>query len=97
MTLRLLLEARQEIDDAFAYYEAQRPGLGERFIAALEHGYDRIEAYPRAWPRVRRGARWYVLKSFPYGIVYVIQPREIVVIAVSHLSRRRGYWTNRVR
>jgi hypothetical protein len=48
VTLRLLLEARQGIDDAFAYYETQRPGLGERFIAALEHGYDLIEAYPRA-------------------------------------------------
>ena len=97
MTLRLLPEAQQEIDSAFAYYEARRTDLGARFIAAVADGYDMIEAYPRAWPRVRRKARWYVLKTFPYAIVYVNQPHGIVVVAVSHLSRGRGYWTHRVR
>ena len=97
MTLRLLPEAGQEIDDAFAYYEAQRVGLDGQFIAALESGYDLIEAYPRAWPRVMRNARWYILKNFPYGTVYLIQLHEIVVVAVSHTSRRRGYWAHRLR
>lgn len=97
MTLRLLPEARQEIDEAFAYYEAQRLGLGGRFIAAIENGYDLIEAFPSAWPRARRNARWYVLKNFPFAIVYVVRPNEIVVIAVSHVRRRRGYWLDRLR
>jgi toxin ParE2 len=97
VTLRLLREAQQEIDDAFAYYEAQLPGLGDRFIAALEKGYDLVEAYPRAWPRIRRTARWHKLNVFPHAIVYVQRERDIVVIAVSHLSRRRGYWAHRLR
>lgn len=69
MTLRLLPEAQQEIDDAFDYYEAQRTGLGSRFIAALERGYDLVDTYPRAWPRIRRSARWHKLNRFPYAIV----------------------------
>ncbi len=97
MTLRLLPEAQQEIDDVVAYYEARRPGLGGLFIAALEKGYDLVEAYPRAWPRIRRNARWYKLNRFPYAIIYVQRQHDIVVIAVSHLSRRRGYWVHRLR
>ena len=97
MTLRLLSEAARELDEAFAYYDAQRADLGSEFIAAIEHGYDQIEAYPRAWPKIRREARWYILKKFPYAIVYKERPREIVVVAVSHLSRRREYWVARLR
>ena len=92
MTLRLLPEAQQEIDEAFAYYEAQRLGLGGRFIGAIENGYDLIEAFPRAWLRARRNARWYMLKKFPFAIVYVVRSNDIVVIALSHVRRRRGYW-----
>jgi len=38
-----------------------------------------------------------VLNKFPYGIIYLERQREIVVVAVSHVSRRRGYWTHRLR
>jgi hypothetical protein len=96
VTLRLHVEAAREVDEAFQYYQTQRPGLGGRFIAALEHGYDQIEAFPNAWPRARGKTRWYILKRFPFGIVYLEQPAEIVIIAVSHLSRRRDYWLPRV-
>ena len=96
MTLRLTKEAAQEFDEAFNYYGAQSAGLGGDFVAAVEHGYDQIEVYPKAWPQVRRHARWYILKRFPYAIIYVERPNEIVVIAISHLSRRRGYWAYRL-
>jgi plasmid stabilization system protein ParE len=97
VTLRLLPEAQQEIDEAFSHYEARRTGLGVRFIAALERGYDLVEAYPRAWPRARRNTRWYKLNRFPYAIVYMQRQHDIVVVAVSHVRRRRGYWVHRLR
>jgi hypothetical protein len=28
-------EARDEVDEAYAWYERQRPGLGEEFLAAV--------------------------------------------------------------
>jgi plasmid stabilization system protein ParE len=96
VTIRILPEAQQEVDDAFEYYEAHRAGLGERFISAVEHGYDLIEAHPKAWPRARRNARSCKLNKFPFAIIYLPRRREIVVIAVSHLSRRRGYWMYRL-
>jgi plasmid stabilization system protein ParE len=97
VTLRLRAEAAQEIDEAFAYYEAQSPGLGSRFINEIERGYDQIEAYPKAWPRVRRHARWYILRRFPFAITYLEQPAQITVVAIAHLSRRRAYWLNRLK
>ena len=95
--MRLHVEASEEVDNAFKYYAGQRPGLGRSFIAALDYGYDQIEAFPKAWPIAWGKTRWYILNKFPFGIVYVQQPTEIVVIAVSHLSRRRDYWRSRLR
>ena len=34
--------------------------------------------------------------SRPFGILYRIDPHEIVIIAVMHLRRRPGYWADRV-
>ena len=96
MSLRLHLEASQEVDDAFKYYEAQRPGLGSSFLAALDHAYDQIEAFPKAWPPARGKTRWYILERFPFGVIYLEKQDKIIVIAVSHLSRRRDYWLSRV-
>lgn len=38
-----------------------------------------------------------ILKRFPYDIVVRESPKEIIVVAVAHQSRRPGYWRNRVR
>jgi hypothetical protein len=97
MTLRLHPEAEREIGEAFAYYESQRPGLGQDFIAAVERGYDLIERLPYGWPVVAGEARWHLTRKFPYGIVYIVRGSDIVIIAVSHLRRRRFYWLSRLR
>jgi plasmid stabilization system protein ParE len=94
--VRLHAEAVLEIDRAFQYYEAESLGLGHRFIAALEHGFDQIEAFPKAWPNIEPEGRRYILRKFPFGIVYIEEHGELVVIAVSHLSRRRDYWHHRL-
>ena len=55
-----------------------------------------IEKFPRAWPPVEPEGRWYILGRFPFAIVYVEERGEIVILAVSHLSRRRDYWHHRL-
>jgi plasmid stabilization system protein ParE len=97
MTLRLHPDAEREIDEAFAYYERQRPGLGHEFVAALARGYDLIEEAPYAWPVVAGEARWHLTRKFPYAIIYIVRESEIVIIALSHLRRRRDYWLSRLR
>lgn len=41
--------------------------------------------------------RRFVLHRFPYVIVYLVDPGEIVVLAVAHTRRRPGYWRRRLR
>jgi hypothetical protein len=49
------------------------------------------------WPVRRARARRYVLREFPYELVYRYQPGDDVVrvIAIAHQHRRPGYWRRR--
>ena len=41
------------------------------------------------------GRRRYLMKHFPYSLVYTVSSEEIRILAVAHHSRRPGYWASR--
>jgi toxin ParE1/3/4 len=41
--------AQTEFDDAAVWYEAQKPGLGREFVAAVERVLDRIANQPELY------------------------------------------------
>jgi len=87
-----LVPAEEEMLEAAEYYESQRRGLGRTFLAEVQRTVDRIVENPRLGQAVRQGIR----RRFPFGILYQVDPDEIVIIAVMHLRRRPGYWSDRV-
>jgi hypothetical protein len=40
-------------------------------------------------------AKRFPLHDYPYSVVYRVEPREIILIAIAHQSRRPGYWAGR--
>ena len=92
------LEARQELRRAADWYENQRVGLGEEFLAEVDVVVTRIELNPLSFPidpfdeRARRA----LVARFPFAVVYVLVGGDIRVIAVAHTKRRPGYWSSRV-
>ena len=81
--------------EATAFYEAARPGLGSRFVDAVEFGFRRICEQPRCYRCIRGRFRRYLLHQFPYGLIYSIEADCIYVAAVMHLKRKPGYWAGR--
>jgi hypothetical protein len=94
-------EAVEELEEAAAWYERARPGLGHRFAADVEEAVDRIEEAPLSFASVVRfGAdlvvRRALLHQFPYSIVFLPLAADLRVLAIAHLHRRPGYWRGRV-
>jgi toxin ParE2 len=56
----------------------------------------RIAERPRAWLPLGDGVRRFRLGRFPYGLIYVVEADEIVVLAVAHLHRKPNYWRLRL-
>jgi len=90
-------EADAELVEAAAYLEHQRPGYGDRFLAAFDEARDFIVDHPRSGRSARFGVRKWPVKGFSYEIVYVLDEDQVFIVAVSHHRRRPGYWRSRLR
>jgi len=88
-------EAKRELLDVVAYYDSIELDLGNRFIQEVEQALERIEQFPQAWASLSVNSRRCRLSSFPYGVVYQIAPQGIMILAVMHLQREPGYWSDR--
>lgn len=95
MKVRYLSIAESELDVAIEYYEEQEPGLGLRFFAEVRNTIDRVIAYPDAWYGISSSTKRCRTKIFPYGIIYQIREKEILIVAVAHLHRKPNYWSKR--
>jgi len=57
-------EAVADVEEACAWYERQRVGLGAEFLASLEAAEDAVRATPLAYQLHRRDTRCYRLRRF---------------------------------
>ena len=63
--------AAADIEEAYEWYERQRPGLGEEFLAALRSTLDRVVAQPEAFTVIHRATRRALVpQRFPYALFY---------------------------
>ena len=95
--LRFDDEAVEEMDAAAQWYEARRENLGLEFIAEVRQALTSIANAPDTWPVVRAEprARRFVLRRFPYVVIYLQLDAEIRILAVAHTSREPGLWRTR--
>lgn len=89
-------EAGVEVNEAATYYEERMPGLGVLFLGALEEAVQTILAHPEASQLVGSEIRRYLVRRFPYSLLYVVESDRIRVLAVAHQKRRPGYWRTRL-
>jgi plasmid stabilization system protein ParE len=88
-------EARDEMEDAYNWYEDQKATLGEDFLACVDTTLDRIEQRPEAYRVVFQDFRRAVIHRFPYVIYYRIISSRIIIIAVVHGKRDPKIWQSR--
>lgn len=97
MRVRFLDTAEAELHEAIDWYEAQAPGLGDAFLLEVVVAVERIVAFPEAWQSLGDDVRRCRLARFPYGLIYAIEDRELLILAVAHLHRKPQYWRDRSR
>ena len=89
-------QADAEVIEAARYYESRSPGLGLVFLSEILRAEAQIIGNPEASPRIRGDIRRKLLRRFPYGLMYAVEPDRIRIVAVAHSKRRPYYWWNRV-
>jgi plasmid stabilization system protein ParE len=84
--------AAADIDEAFLWYEGQRPGLGHDFLSAAQSVIDAVADHPLRHPVVRRNTRRALLRP---AIYYRVYEDIVVVVACMHGRRDPKRWQSR--
>ncbi|MDO8677812.1 MAG: type II toxin-antitoxin system RelE/ParE family toxin [Acidobacteriota bacterium] len=95
LDLEYLEEAVIEAEAAAEWYAARSATAAAGFEAELAEAESAIRTLPNAWPPYDHGTRRYLLRRYPYGVVYQIERTRILIVAVAHGHRRPGYWRDR--
>jgi plasmid stabilization system protein ParE len=88
--------AWQEIEAGDDWYLQRSADASVGFIAAISDALDCISRAPERWPKYLYGTRRFVLRRFPFSIVYLDDRDQLSIVAVAHNKRRPGYWKNRL-
>lgn len=97
MKLINLPGADREFAKAVAHYHKERPSRAAAFVEEIDRASALLAENPYVGTPEEGGVRAFVLGRFPYKMYYVIRPDRIVVAAISHQSRRPGYWRKRLK
>lgn len=94
MTLSVIFHelAENELNEASAYYDRARPGLGDTFVVEVQRAVEALAASPLAGASVEDDVRWWLVPRFPYSIVYRVRNDHIRILAIAHQKRRPCYW-----
>ncbi len=73
MSLEFHRAIHDDVTNAYLWYENQEDELGEAFLRELDEAFITIAAMPYAWPLMEPGLRKFVLKRFPYAVIFSIR------------------------
>jgi toxin ParE1/3/4 len=88
-------EAALDLRLAARWYDERRRGLGAELVLAVDAAIAKIIEAPGRWPFFAAGARRYILRRFPYNVIYRVDRESIHILAIAHHSRRPVYWGRR--
>lgn len=95
LSIRISPEAEDDLAAARAWYDGQRPGLGDDFLLCVEQALDLIQRIPSLHGKVHQDLRLALVRRFPYAVVYRIDDDQITIVAVYHTRRNPRGWQRR--
>ncbi|MBM4063318.1 MAG: type II toxin-antitoxin system RelE/ParE family toxin [Planctomycetes bacterium] len=95
MRLSLRPAVLQDLEEAYRWYEAQRPGLGGDYLAAVDEVLASVAEAPLRYRVLTLDTRQALVRRFPYRVLYRILGAEVVVVACFHASRDPRGWRQR--
>jgi plasmid stabilization system protein ParE len=87
--------AAGEVQAAVAWYDAQGLGLGNEFLHAVDGAVTQISQRPHSFPTITADVHRALVRRFPYGIFFAIEPTSVVILAILHTHRHPRRWPSR--
>jgi ParE toxin of type II toxin-antitoxin system, parDE len=74
---RLLDGAREDLRHAAQWYEERATGVGAALVLVIDQAISKVFEAPQRWPPLGASYQHYVLRRYPYSIVYRVREEVI--------------------
>jgi hypothetical protein len=96
LELSILAGARDDLDEAYHWYESKEIGLGDRFLNCVQDGFSLIRQHPEIFPVLTSNLRRALISKFPFEIIYKIEEKRVVVYSVFNCAQDPQKWKSRI-
>ena len=87
--------AAADIERAYVWYERERVGLGEEFLAEVFTSVQAVVGRPEAFPILHRQTRRALVRRFPSALFFRVINQQVVFVACFHVRRNPSVWQRR--
>ncbi len=88
--LVLTEDAREDVREAYNYYEGISPGLGEDFLLILEQYYRTLQENPflYGYTDTSKTTRDVAILRFPYVIIFEVHNSTVIIYTVHNTYKQ---------
>ena len=87
--------AESDYTEAISWYAQHSLQAAEGFETEVERALQAIAADPHRYRHCDERHRFYLMRRYPYQIIYRELPDHIAVIAIAHMKRDPSFWAKR--
>ena len=87
--------AEGDYAEALKWYAERSVQAAERFDAEVDCAFEAIASDPERFPRCDDRHQYYLMRHFPYQVIFRHYGNRVVVVAIAHTSRQPRYWAER--
>jgi len=93
----VILCSAAEIDytESLCWYAERSIDAANDFDVELGHALASIASDPQRYPKCDDRHQFFLMRRYPFRIIYRMARDHIVVIAIAHASRSPDYWKSR--
>ena len=92
MRIQIFDNAKRDLVDGFAFYEAQSTGVGQYFLDSLYSDIDSLTLFAGIHPKKFGDFRWLLSKRFPYAIYYTVSARNLLFAPLAKTEAKGRFW-----
>jgi plasmid stabilization system protein ParE len=89
-------EAEFDLEQAYAWYEAQRVGRGDDFLDRVDACIQGILRFPEMHAVFHGNYRRALVRRFPYAVFYEYADDTVIVYCVLHTAQDPEKWRRRL-
>lgn len=95
--IELVVSSAAEVDysNALSWYAQQDVAVAEQFDTEFDRVMQTIAEDPSRFPLCDDRHHFYLMRRFPYQLIFREAADHWVIVAVAHTSRKPRFWSDR--